>query len=181
MPVQNLRVKYCANCASAFMPTSGAQRYCSKGCQILFCSDVAAGGCREWTGYLDKDGYGQISMGWPARRTVHVHRVSFECFTGGIPDDMLVCHSCDNTKCVEPKHLFLGTSAENTADSVKKQRRVRGERVNTAKLSADGVKAIWSDERPYQQIADEHGISYGYVYELKTRTHRWKHLRQEIG
>jgi hypothetical protein len=70
------------------------------------------------------------------------HRVSYELVAGDIPDDLLVCHHCDNPPCVNPAHLFLGTVADNAVDAVAKGRWARGERSPMSKLTRDDVDEI---------------------------------------
>ena len=53
---------------------------------------------------------------------VLAHRVAWELFIGGIPDNMFVLHRCDNPKCCNPKHLFLGTQSDNAKDMHSKGR-----------------------------------------------------------
>lgn len=80
-------------------------------------------GCWEWTGSTDADGYGRLRLGTREAGVAKTHRLSWELAHGHIPDGLLVCHSCDNPRCVNPAHLFLGTIKDNVVDSVSKGRR----------------------------------------------------------
>lgn len=76
-------------------------------------------GCWEWQGCLTKGGYGRFQV---HPKTLRAHRVSYFLFNGPIIDSQLVLHKCDNPLCVNPEHLFLGTSKENTDDMIAKGR-----------------------------------------------------------
>lgn len=70
-------------------------------------------GCWEWSGALHERGYGVINDGRRPARAMRAHRLSFEIHRGPIPDGLLVCHRCNNKRCVRPDHLYLATNAEN--------------------------------------------------------------------
>lgn len=98
--------------------------------------------CWIWQrGIFSKDGYGQTQINKKKYRT---HRLSYMVFKGIDPGKMYVCHTCDNRKCVNPEHLWLGTARQNTKDSLDKGRSVllKGEDSYSSFLTENEVKEI---------------------------------------
>lgn len=67
-------------------------------------------------------GYSPVSIGGRGGIKYRTHRLVWEEINGPIPEGILVCHSCDNRRCINPDHLFLGTAKDNTQDMMKKDR-----------------------------------------------------------
>ena len=76
-------------------------------------------GCWEFYGATTGQGYGNIHY---QGRKQYVHRIVFRIMNGKIPHGILVLHNCDNPRCCNPDHLFLGTHKDNTADMIAKDR-----------------------------------------------------------
>ena len=75
--------------------------------------------CWNWGAGCFGNGYGQFRIGKKKHRT---HRLMYETYIAPIPNGKIVCHKCDNPKCVRPSHLFLGTNKDNSSDRDSKGR-----------------------------------------------------------
>jgi len=83
--------------------------------------DLSPDVCWNWTGALFTNDYGKKTYGQGLFQYQHyrMHRVSYELFKGPIPDDLQVCHTCNNKPCCNPKHLYLTTFAGNSSDAAR--------------------------------------------------------------
>lgn len=105
------------------------------------------------------------------------HRISYELYVGPIPDGMIVCHKCDNPRCVNPDHLFVGTHADNALDREAKGRgnQPRGEASNGVKITEIDVLKIRSDARTQRKIALDYGLSQAAICKIKNKR-TWSHI-----
>lgn len=69
--------------------------------------------CWDWKGSTNRYGYGRMRI---RGRLYYVHRIVWELFYGPIPEGKLVLHKCDNSLCVNPNHLYIGTQSDNMSD-----------------------------------------------------------------
>jgi len=133
--------------------------------------------CWEWKAGTMGKGYGQFraSRTDPRLSTRLAHQLSWIFSFGDIPPGMFVLHKCDNIKCVNPSHLFLGTQLDNIRDMISKNRGAKGEGNGMAKLTEVKVRSIAKDNRNRNLIASEYGVSLSVVSNIKNRR-IWKHL-----
>jgi hypothetical protein len=78
----------------------------------------AENGCLEWTGRLSS-GYGMVGFN---KKNWGTHRLVWTLLNGEVPKKLYICHKCDNRKCANPDHLFIGTPSQNMANMVAKGR-----------------------------------------------------------
>lgn len=142
----------------------------------------ADGGCWEWVGCVQNNGYGRINY---KRKSQYVHRAMYAAVNGSIPPGMDVCHSCDNRRRIRPAHLFVGTRADNMADAVKKNRQAqgmtlsvkrRGEKCFFSKLTTRDVREIREMLNlglSTKDIAKKYGVSPDNIRRIR-RGDTWK-------
>ena len=96
--------------------------------------------CWTWQGAVSRSGYGSFRDG----KIVQAHIFSYKLHYDDYDNLKFVCHTCDNKKCVNPSHLFLGSRQDNVNDMLSKDRQARlyGETNFSSKLTAVDVKDI---------------------------------------
>ena len=135
---------------------------------------VSESGCWLWTSHCDKDGYGIL----PGNHgNVRAHRFSYVHHYGRIDAGMVICHKCDNPSCVNPDHLFIGTTKENFQDMLSKGRdKMVGSRNNKAKLNEDQVAFIRQSTLSALALSIEFSVSKSAIKRIKNGT-QWRHVK----
>lgn len=104
--------------------------------------------CWVWTGLRRAQGYGSTHL---CGRNYRSHRMAWALTRGEVPNGMCVLHRCDNTSCVNPEHLWLGTYADNNLDMAKKGR-VRGAVVSNPDRCKNGHPRSLSRRTPSGEL-----------------------------
>ena len=130
----------------------------------------------EWSGAVDRDGYGQFGF----RRRMHrANRVSYTLFVGPIPDGLVVRHKNDRPIDVNPHNLELGTHADNMRDKVERGRQARGGSHGMAKLTPGEVLAIRAAYEAggvtQKELARRYGLAKIHVGRI-VRRESWAHI-----
>ena len=132
-------------------------------------------GCWEWMHATDQHGYGVIRVDGKNHRP---HRKLWEIEVGPIPEGKHLCHHCDNPRCSNPKHLFIGGQRENLRDASEKGRTARGSRHGHAKLFERDIPIIrlmaengWSNA----EMARHYRVSTETIWGIVHRE-TWTHI-----
>lgn len=177
-------IKICSICGCEYYPHYGrekTQKFCSVKCKhsakrkdgnyckpIVF--EITKNNCFEVISH------GTSAHGYPRfnrfKRKLYIHRFIYEQCFGEIPEGMFVCHACDNPKCINPEHLFLGTHNDNMRDKVLKGR-------HPTKLNKYQVKEIKKSDKPKKQLAIDYSVSYTTILKIKKGIH-WKFVENMV-
>lgn len=169
-------VKKCERCSRLL---GHGKRFCSYFCindpflQRFFKNLFNKNECWSWKSKSTINGYGKMHINGKVERA---HRVSFCIFKKPIPPGMHVLHTCDNRKCVNPAHLYLGTDKENGRDRAIRNRAAAGEKSPLAKFPNSLIRKIRFNIATGEKITKEHSLKWGVsqrhlrdIVNLKTR------------
>lgn len=131
--------------------------------------------CWEWkAAYRNATHTHKYGAFWMNGRHHPANKIAWEIANGPMPEGMFACHSCDNPGCCNPRHIFPGTTQENTADKMSKGRHPQGEAVHNARLKKQDIIEIRA-RKPVgrkapiglrDEIASKYGITKHYVTEI---------------
>lgn len=126
-------------------------------------------GCWEWQAGLCH-GYGVY---WLNGLSIKAHRFAYETSMGAIKPGMIICHKCDNRKCVNPDHMFEGTYADNSLDMVEKRRQAKGIKngraLFTQELANQVREAYAMGNKTQHQLAKDFGVPRSRICGIITR------------
>jgi hypothetical protein len=146
--------------------------------------------CWNWKKGTSTFGHGQF---WLKDKGCRAHRISYMIKYGSIPKDKLVLHKCDNPRCVNPNHLFLGNQDDNMKDMVSKKRSLIGDRNPTrtnpeclargskngfAKLTESKVleiRRLYHNPYSQRQLAKLFGVTQPCI-KIIVKRQGWKHI-----
>lgn len=160
------------------MPCAGktfrGRRYIRLSLEERFWSGVdKSAGCWIWKNALKDGAYPSLKNG---DTQIRASKVSYELHIGKVDAGLCVLHKCDNRRCVNPWHLFLGTRADNSADMVAKDRERRGEAHPNHKLTIDDVRniraLIISGSSSQGQLARKYGVNQSCISRIANKK-RW--------
>jgi hypothetical protein len=143
-------------------------------------------GCWLWTAQMNPTGYGAFRMSSdPKAGCVGAHRASWMIHRGPIPAGLQVCHKCDVRACVNPDHLFVGTSSDNMSDAARKGRMnwkpgsvralPRGEHHHASRLTSDAVREIRASPEMGLTLARKYGVTNVTISRIRRRL-IWRHI-----
>ncbi|AXH46618.1 HNH endonuclease [Gordonia phage BobBob] len=132
---------------------------------------LADDSCWPWQGNVNDTGYGRVCV---AGNVTNAHRAAYRVTNGDVPDGLVVRHTCDNRRCVNPKHLILGTQGDNVRDMLwQRSPRAFGRRLTERDIIAIRRAHVGGTSR--RAIAEQYGINYAHACGIISGQ-RWAHV-----
>lgn len=126
--------------------------------KIIKHSRFIPSGCLVWRMSTNQDGYGHFGL---HGKRFRAPRAAYECFVGPIPCGVYVLHKCDNPRCVNPEHLFLGTQLDNMRDAVAKGRVSRHGKSHRSRLTNEQLSLAKIAHEIHGVMASELALELG--------------------
>jgi hypothetical protein len=138
---------------------------------------INSNGCFLCTSHRNMKGrgpysYPQVKIKGKQR---NLSRVIYEMIYGPIPPGMVVRHKCDTPLCINPAHLELGTTADNVADKVARNRQAKGSQIGASRLTEAQIVEIRSSEMPAVELAEKLKVHPATVWRVRQGV-IWKHV-----
>lgn len=151
--------------------------------------------CWEWNRPI-KDGLRPQFWVNTLKRSINSNRIAYYLHYKKQPSELIVCHSCDNPKCCNPNHLWLGTDNDNMQDMIKKgrdrkacgddngarkkpERVARGERQGLSKLKELDILKIRflknTSDISNRKLAKLFSVSPSCIDDIVNRK-KWSHI-----
>jgi IS30 family transposase len=137
---------------------------------------VSKNGCWLTDVKIDVNGRPRLSFN---NKSLIFARVVYEVYKGDFPKNLFICHTCDNPLCVNPDHLYVGTSTDNGRNKKRRNRQAKGSKIGMSKLTEDQVTKIkellLEGQLSFRQIAEMFGVTSGTIGVIN-KGKSWNHV-----
>jgi hypothetical protein len=175
-----MRERICTECGAAFTGRSRSV-VCSAYCRFWSMLDKSGGpdACWPWLHQVSSSfGYGDVPAYLGSGRRTSAHRRAWSLHNVCDPDRLLVLHRCDNPRCANPAHLFIGTQRTNVIDAWRKRRPIAtapGVDNIHAKLTEEAIREIRRTTGNTKSLSTRFGVSRSTIRRARDGK-TWRHV-----
>jgi len=137
-------------------------------------------GCWDWNGFVRPDGYTRMRVGFhTAKKSIGGHVVSWMIykkilkFDGFMKEGFYILHKCDNKRCTNPKHLYLGNCSDNMIDMVTRKRHSN---IKLTVQQVRNVKKMLIERVKIVDIARKYRVNRATISDIK-KNKTWKYVK----
>ncbi len=146
---------------------------------LLRKSVAQSNGCIYFTSPLNIGGYGKIgATQWAKKYRINsAHQLAYILTYGEYDRQLIICHKCNNRRCINPDHLYAGTVQDNSNDMVNSGRSLIGSLNHQSKLTDESARYILINKDKYSldELAEQLGVTKGTIWKVINR-YNWRHV-----